>query len=180
MTLLYTAGRALSSSRQIDKDIMATSPPDKETVVLQLLAEGDAMLCLDARHKGVRVPAEHAHNPALRLILNLNFPHPIDVTAEGISARLSFGGRRIACHIPLDALWAAFEPQTMQGMMWPDSMPPEVAADLVNQQQQKTVSPSPGKAARSKRNHPEQSNKAETGEDVTKEPRQRGHLRIIK
>lgn len=159
---------------------MDLSPPDKETVILQLLAEGDTMLCLDARHKGVRVPAEHGHNPALRLILNLNFPQPIDVTAEGISAKLSFGGRRIACHIPLDALWAAFDPQTMQGMMWPDSMPQEVAADLVNQQQQKAASPSPGKPDGSKPTHLVQSSKPKTSEKATEKSRQRGHLRIIK
>jgi stringent starvation protein B len=180
MILPFITGRALSSSRQVDKT-MDLSPPDKETAILQLLAEGDTMLCFDARHKGVRVPAEHALNPALRLILNLNFPHPIDVTAEGISARLSFGGRRIACHIPLDALWAAFDPQTMQGMMWPDSMPPEVTADLANQQQQKQPGTAPpDKADRSERDHLVQGSKIETNEEITENPRQRGHLRIIK
>ena len=178
MTLPYITGKALSSSKQVDKDAMDSSPPDKEAAVLQLLAKGDTMLCLDARYKGVRVPPEHAHNPALRLILNLNFPHPIDVTAEGISARLSFGGRRVACYIPLDALWAAFDPQTMQGMMWPDSIPPEVAADLVVQQQQKTV-PS-GKPVHAKQIHLVQGDKTETSKKTTERTRQRGHLRIIK
>ncbi len=174
MTLPYIAGKALNSSRRVDKEAMDPSPSDKETTVLQLLAEGDTMLCLDARYKGVRVPAEHAYNPALRLILNLNFPHPVDVTAKGISASLSFSGRRTACYIPLDALWAAFNPQTMQGMMWPDSMPPEVAADPAIQKQQKSASS--GKLDRSKQTSLEQKNETET----SKEPRQRGHLRIIK
>lgn len=157
---------------------MNSSPPDKEVTVLQLLAKGDTMLCLDARYKGVRVPAEHASNPALRLILNLNFPHPIDVTAEGISARLSFGGRRIACYIPLGALWSAFDPQTMQGMIWPDSMPPEVAADLARQQQQ--TPGSSGKPHRSKRTRLARGKETETSEAPAEKPRQRGHLRIIK
>ena len=60
---------------------MAQTLPNKEVVVLKLLEEGDTMLCLDARHQGVAVPREHAQNPALRLILNLNSPHPIHVTA---------------------------------------------------------------------------------------------------
>lgn len=160
---------------------MDSSPPDKEATVLQLLAKGDTMLCLDARYQGVRVPAEHASNPALRLILNLNFPHPIDVTAEGISARLSFGGRRVACYIPLAALWAAFDPQTMQGMMWPDSMPPEVAADLAMPQQPKQQTTAPaGQPDRPKRPHLVQGNRTGTSEETTENPRQRGHLRIIK
>lgn len=158
---------------------MDPSSSDKEAIVLQLLANGDTMLCLDARYDGVRVPAEHMSNPALRLILNLNFPHPIDVTAEGISARLSFGGRRVACYIPLDALWAAFDPQTMQGMMWPDSMPPEVAADLSMQQAQKQPTP-PDKPRRSKQTHPIQESRTDTTEATTEKPRQRGHLRVIK
>ena len=178
MILPSIAGRASNNFRQVDKVAMNPSPPNKEATVLQLLAKGDTMLCLDARYKGVQVPAEHASNPALRLILNLNFPHPIDVTAEGISARLSFGGRRVACYIPLDALWAAFDPQTMQGMMWPESMPPEVAADLARQQQQTTAPAS--KSDRSKQTHLVQRNKTETSEETTKKPRQRGHLRIIK
>ena len=109
---------------------MPDTPTSKEAVVLKLLAEGDTMLCLDARHQGVRVPHQHANNHALRLILNLNFPQPIEVTAQGVSAHLSFGGRRYTCYIPMEAVWAAFNPETMQGMMWPDSMPAEVKADL--------------------------------------------------
>ena len=83
---------------------MIQDPKSKAAVVLKLLEEGDAMLCLDARHEGVAVPREHAQNPSLRLILNLNFPNPIDVTDEGVSANLAFGGRRFACYIPMDAL----------------------------------------------------------------------------
>ena len=156
----------------------------KEAVVLKLLEEGDIMLCLDARHEGVCVPAQQAHNPALRLILNLNFPHPIDVTASGVSANLSFSGRRFACFIPMEALWGVFNPRTMQGMMWPDSMPPEVLADLVVQQQQEGQQTAPVSP-------PQQSTRlrvvAGQGEKTTgkseEEPhplRQRGHLRVIK
>ena len=80
---------------------MPDTPTSKEAVVLKLLAEGDTMLCLDARHHGVCVPPQHANNHALRLILNLNFPQPIEVTTQGVSANLSFGGRRYTCYIPM-------------------------------------------------------------------------------
>ena len=80
---------------------MSDAPTSKEAVVLKLLSEGDTMLCLDACHQGVRVPPQHANNHALRLILNLNFPQPIEITAQGVSANLAFGGRRYTCYIPM-------------------------------------------------------------------------------
>ena len=46
---------------------MDTSAASKEAVVLKLLAEGDTMLCLDARHPDACVPPHQTGNPALRL-----------------------------------------------------------------------------------------------------------------
>ena len=163
---------------------MAEPQASKEAVVLQLLAEGDVMLCLDARYAGVRVPAQHAQDPALRLVLNINFPHPIEVTADGISANLAFGGRRVACYVPMPALWAAFNPQSMQGMMWPDDMPPEVRADLAAKQQsaqqaapadQPTEPPARPRTVKKPRKATTEQKKEESPP-----PRQRGHLRVIK
>jgi len=173
---------------------MPDTPTSKEAVVQKLLAEGDTMLCLDARCEGVRVPPQHASNHALRLILHLNFPQPIEVTAEGVQANLSFGGRRYSYYIPMAALWAAFNPDTMQGMMWPDSMPPEVKADLAARQQAEPepTSPAPASASRApgKSTKPRGRLRPVTGsrpsppqedeEAAPAAPRQRGHLRIIK
>lgn len=163
---------------------MNKAPASKETVVLKLLEEGDTMLCLDARREGVRVPAQHARNPALRLILNLNFPQPIDVTAAGISANLAFGGRRFACFIPMEALWGAFNPQTRQGMMWPDSMPPEVLADIAAQQQQEEQQAAPAgpppQPARPRVVAAQGETTPGKSEAEPHPPRQRGHLRVIK
>ena len=175
---------------------MPDTPTSKEAVVLKLLAEGDTMLCLDARYQGVHVPPQHASNHALRLILNLNFPQPIEVTAQGVSANLSFGGRRYTCYIPMEAVWAAFNPDTMQGMMWPDSTPAEVKADLALRQQQEASQPqtaAPQQASRSAapakapkprgrlRPVTEASKKSTDQDDEGPQPpRQRGHLRIIK
>lgn len=150
--------------------------------MLKLLEEGDTMLCLDARREGVHVPKQHAQNPNLRLILNVNFPQPIDVTAEGISANLAFGGRRFACYIPMHALWAAFNPQTMQGVMWPDSMPPEIMTELASQQQQST----PSEATPDTTSQPSRPRAMPTPDAKVAQPslppagKQRGHLRVIK
>jgi stringent starvation protein B len=162
---------------------MKETPMSKEAVILKLLEEGDTMLCLDTRCQGVRVPPQHANNPALRLILNVNFPRPIEVTEAGVSANLSFGGRRFACFIPMAALWAAFNPQTMQGMMWPDSMPPEVVKDLAAQQQagkQATAAPARGATVPPERRAGPGQTAAEAEEGKPSPPRQRGHLRVIK
>ena len=180
---------------------MPDIPTSKDAVILKLLSEDDTMLCLDARHQGVRVPPQHANQLALRLILNLNFPQPIDVTPEGVSAQLSFNGRRCACYIPMAALWAAFDPQTMQGMMWPDSMPAEVKAEFAARQRDAVAplapTPEDARAAPEPRGHLRTvtgsgkkgpgsgkkgagSGKKRTTNDAAGPPPQRGHLRIIK
>jgi stringent starvation protein B len=168
---------------------MHEDSPSKEAVILKLLTEGDTMLCLDARVQGVRVPPQLAHNPALRLVLNLNFPHPIDVTAAGVSANLSFGGRRFTCYMPMEAIWAVFNPHTMAGRIWPESAAPEVLADLQAQQQQAIQQPQSGKILRLRptlkaeaaREEVEQEDRAEAPEAAAPAtPRQRGHLRIVK
>ncbi len=159
---------------------MHPNSASKEAVVLKLLEEGDTMLCLDARHEGVHVPPGHAQDPALRLILNLNFPRPIDITAEGISASLTFGGRRFACYISWDALWGAFNPQTMQGMTWPDSMPAEVRAEM--EAQHAVPAPPPADPPTSQTSPPVSAEQAQSGKQ-REEPstsRQRGHLRLVK
>lgn len=165
---------------------MQDTPTDKDAVVLKLLAEGDTMLCLDARRQGVRVPPQHANNHALQLILNRNFPRPIEVTEEGVSAHLAFGGRRFACYIPMEALWAAFHPDTRQGMMWPDSMPAEVKAELAARHQQDTSqSPTtppaaPAPAPRERLRPVAGSSRPDAEPDAPRPSRQRGHLRIVK
>lgn len=162
---------------------MTRDPRSKAAIVLKLLEEGDIMLCLDARHEGVAVPREHAQNPSLRLILNLNFPSPIDVTDEGVSVNLSFGGRRFDCYVPMDALWAVFNPENMQGMMWPESMPPEVQAELAAQPNDTTAKPPkrPGPRVAPSRGRANAAKEA-TKEKSEEQPatRKRGHLRVVK
>lgn len=163
---------------------MTRDPRSKAAIVLKLLADGDIMLCLDARHEGVAVPREHAQNPSLRLILNLNFPSPIDVTDEGVSVNLSFGGRRFDCYVPMDALWAVFNPESMQGMMWPESMPPEVEAELAAQPNDTAAGPMSQRPGRRIAPSGDRSEAVKEGTEEKSEAqpatRKRGHLRVVK
>ena len=157
---------------------MSTPPVSKETVILELLAEGDTMLCLDARHPDACVPPHQARNPALRLILNRKFPRPIDVTEAGISVNLSFGGRRFDCYIPIDALWAAFNPHTMEGALWPESAAPEVLEHLKAQLQVKPAAQPASEATH--KIGPKAVPRASGEASAAKTPRKRGHLRLVK
>ena len=156
---------------------MDATPASKEAVVLKLLAEGDTLLCLDARHPDACVPPHQAGNPALRLILNRQFPRPIDVSEDGIGVNLSFGGRRFDCYIPMDALWAAFNPHTMHGSLWQESASPEVLEGLQAQMKEKRDA---GAGAGADKSGPTAVPRTNGEAPASASPRKRGHLRLVK
>ena len=94
---------------------MESDNKNKYDMLVQLLSEGDAMVCLDARHSAVDVPNTHKDNPALSLVFNLNFRRPFDVQETGIFATLAFGGRPHKCVIPFEAVWSIHEPEVKKG-----------------------------------------------------------------
>jgi len=153
---------------------MKSDNKNKYDILVQLLSEGDAMVCLDARHPEVDVPNTHKDNPALSLVFNLNFRRPFDVQETGIFATLAFGGRPHKCVIPFEAVWAIHEPESKKGQVWEKSFPkdlklqvganveavgPESEPLLTNVETQSKISKK-GQSSRSKKD--------------------RSHLRIIK
>ena len=86
--------------------------------MIQLLGEGDAMVCVDARFPNVDVPGTHKNNSALSLVFNLNFRRPFDVQEDGIYATLDFGGRPHKCVIPFEAVWGIHDPNSKKGQVW--------------------------------------------------------------
>ena len=153
---------------------MESDNKNKYDILVQLLSEGDAMVCLDARHSEVDVPNTHKDNPALSLVFNLNFRRPFDVEEIGIFATLAFGGRPHKCVIPFEAVWAIHEPESKKGQVWEESFPkdlklqvganveavgPESEPLLTNVEIQSKISKK-GQSSRSKKD--------------------RGHLRVIK
>ena len=105
---------------------MESDNKNKYDILVQLLSEGDAMVCLDARHAEVDVPNTHKDNPALSLVFNLNFRRPFDVQETGIFATLAFGGRPHKCVIPFEAVWAIHEPESKKGQVWEESFPKDL------------------------------------------------------
>ena len=105
---------------------MESDNKNKYDILVQLLSEGDTMVCLDARHSEVDVPNTHKDNPALSLVFNLNFRRPFDVEETGIFATLAFGGRPHKCVIPFEAVWAIHEPESKKGQVWEESFPKDL------------------------------------------------------
>ena len=105
---------------------MESDNKNKYDILVQLLSEGDAMVCLDARHSEVDVPNTHKDNPALSLVFNLNFRRPFDVEETGIFATLAFGGRPHKCVIPFEAVWSIHEPESKKGQVWEESFPKDL------------------------------------------------------
>jgi len=105
---------------------MESDNKNKYDILVQLLSEGDAMVCLDARHSEVDVPNTHKDNPALSLVFNLNFRRPFDVQETGIFATLVFGGRPHKCVIPFEAVWSIHEPESKKGQVWEESFPKDL------------------------------------------------------
>ncbi|MBF0425300.1 MAG: hypothetical protein HQL66_05735 [Magnetococcales bacterium] len=94
-----------------------------EVIRTLLEREGRVMLCVDATCKGVEVPRRFASDTELRLILNVKMPQPIEIGPRTVESELRFGGIPHYCIIPYEALWGAFNPDSGQGMLWPEAMP---------------------------------------------------------
>lgn len=104
--------------------------PPKRDVALALLQGSIVSVYLDPRGEDVVVPPWLKKQPQLMLQIGLNMPVPIpdlDVGEEALSCTLSFNRRPEFCRIPWRAIYALVG-QDGRGMIWPDDVPAEVAA----------------------------------------------------
>ena len=147
----------------------------KYDFLLFLLEEGDAMVCLDARHAEVDVPASHKNNSSLNLVFNLNFRHPIEFTEEGIFSSLAFNGRPYKCALPFVAVWAIYDPNMKNGQVWEESIP----ADM-NLAEQAMETPKPLTKLKPVKSSGKPAGEPPTGEPKPEGKRDRNHLRVIK
>ncbi len=104
-------------------------PPKKE-VALALLERSKVLVHLDPRKAGVIVPVTFRKQPQLVLEIGLNMPVPIPdlrLDEEGMSCTLSFSRQPFYCVVPWTSVFAMVGDDG-RGMVWPDDVPPEIAA----------------------------------------------------
>ena len=153
---------------------MESDNKNKYDFLVQLLSEGDAMICLDARHSEVDVPNTHKDNPALSLVFNLNFRRPFDVQETGIFATLAFGGKPHKCVVPFEAVWAIHEPESKKGQVWEESFPKDLKLQVGANVQEASLESKP-----SLMDVKIQSGVSKKGQS-SRSKKDRSHLRVIK
>lgn len=115
---------------------MSDSPsdklPPKKEVALALLEGESVFIHLDPRREGVLVPKQFVKQTQLVLQVGLKLAIRIPdlhIDDEGISCTLSFNRAPFWCRMPWAAIYALVGPDG-RGMLWPDDVPPEVAAQM--------------------------------------------------
>ncbi len=122
--------------------------PPKKDVALALLQGPSLFIHLDPRKPEVVVPSYFKKQPQLVLQVGLNMAIPIPdlkVDNDGVSCTLSFNRRPFWCRLPWTAIYALVG-EDMKGMIWPDEVPSEVAAQREGKQQPGPVASSPSRA----------------------------------
>jgi stringent starvation protein B len=148
-----------------------TRLPPKKDVALALLEQSTVYVHLDPRDEAVRVPAWFKKQPQLVLQIGLNMPVPIqdlDVGDEAVSCTLSFSRTPHFCWIPWTSVFALVG-ENGRGMVWPEDVPKEVAAQAAQQQKKdaapklRAVAPDekPAEAAKPKKKRVRKSKKAD-------------------
>jgi hypothetical protein len=106
--------------------------PPKKDVARGLLLRGTVFLHLDPRVEGAVVPQWHRAEPQLVLQVGLDMPVPIPdlrIDDEGVYGTLSFNRSPFTCAVPWAAVFAVVG-EDGRGMVWPESMPAEIRAEV--------------------------------------------------
>jgi stringent starvation protein B len=151
--------------------------PPKKDVANALLKGPSVFVHLDPRRDGVVVPKWFKQQPQLVLQIGLNMAVPIpdlEVSDDGISCTLSFNRSPFWCVAPWKAIYALVG-EDGRGMIWPDDVPAELAAQA-QRPALKVVDNKKPKRAKPKVATPAQRNSKEGGpklaavEDAKKAP----------
>jgi stringent starvation protein B len=109
--------------------------PPKKDVMVALIQRSSVYIHLDPRREGVRVPPWFRNQPQLVLQVGLNMAIPIPdlgIEDDAVSCTLSFSRSPHFCYVPWAAVYALMG-EDGKGMVWPDDIPPEVAAQQAEQ-----------------------------------------------
>jgi Stringent starvation protein B len=106
--------------------------PLKRDVAKMLLRKGSLFVHLDPRASDVFVPPWLRHQAQLVLQVGFDMPIPIPdlrVDDDGVFGTLSFSRNPFTCAVPWHAVFALVGDEG-RGMVWPESMPAEIAAEV--------------------------------------------------
>lgn len=106
--------------------------PYKRDVANMLLRKGSLFIHLDPRVPDVLVPPWLRHQAQLVLQVGYDMPIPIPdlrVDDAGVVGTLSFSRTPFSCSVPWNAVFALVGDEG-RGMVWPESMPPEIVAEV--------------------------------------------------
>jgi hypothetical protein len=106
--------------------------PNKKDVARALLLKGAVFVHLDPRADDVIVPKWLKRQPQLVLQVGLDMAVPIPdlrVDDSGVFGTLSFNRTAFTCSVPWGAVFAVVGDDG-RGMVWPGSMPQEIAAEV--------------------------------------------------
>jgi hypothetical protein len=118
--------------------------PNKKDVARALLLKGTLFVHLDPRNENTRVPAWFKRQPQLVLQVGLDMPVPIPdlrVDDVGVFGTLSFNRTSFTCAVPWDAVFALVGDDG-RGMVWPASVPKEIAAEIEREARTPRAQPS--------------------------------------
>ena len=107
------------------------------------------MVHLDPRREGVIVPDRFKGQPQLILEIGYQTNPPIsdlEFEGDGISATLYFNRAPFLCKLPWLAIFALVTKAEGRGMLWPQDVPPEVAAQMQHAQQKAAPEAAPAPA----------------------------------
>ena len=164
--------------------------PPKKDVALVLLEGPSVFVHLDPRREGVTVPNWFKNQPQLVLQIGMNMAVPVVdlvINDDGISCTLSFNRSPHWCHLPWSAIYALIG-EDGRAMIWPEDVPPELAAQLERaklkpagtKKPRKRAKPKPAPVAAVKAATEEPSDKpAKEANGTTKRPLP-PYLRVIK
>lgn len=110
---------------------------DKLEVFSKLIDQGMVLVSLDARPEAVAVPPQHKDN--LQLALNFSHRFGLDDFAydeRGVRASLSFNRQPFFCDIPWSAVFLMRSQVTGEVVLFPSSLPPEMAPLLAGIEEQ--------------------------------------------
>jgi hypothetical protein len=110
----------------------AAGLPNKKDVARALLLKGTVFVHLDPRVEAVIVPNWLRRQPQLVLQVGLDLPIPIPdlrVDDVGVFGTLSFNRTAFTCMVPWVAVFAVVGDDG-RGMVWPGSMPSEIASEV--------------------------------------------------